>query len=204
MAASTACCTPSSRPSGCVRSAWTRSSTRRASLDAAETAGREGPIGLIMLETPANPTAAVADIALAARVAKRIGERQAGRRPLVTVDNTFLGPFGQTPLAHGADLTHHRPDQVLRRPQRPARRRRQRREGPGRAAEEAPHGAGLPPRSVLELAAAAFAGDPAAAHRSAPPTTRRRWRRFLRDHPKVAARHLSRLPPGQDRPRIRP
>lgn len=73
--------------------------------DAAETAGREGPIGLIMLETPANPTAAVADIALAARVAKQVGARQAGRRPLVTVDNTFLGPFGQTPLAHGADLT---------------------------------------------------------------------------------------------------
>ena len=73
--------------------------------DVVETAGREGPIGLIMLETPANPTAAVADIALAARVARQVGERQAGRRPLVSVDNTFLGPFAQTPLAHGADLT---------------------------------------------------------------------------------------------------
>ena len=69
----------------------------------AEAAGG-GPIGLIMLETPANPTASIADIALAARMAAQIGQRQA-RRPLVTVDNTFLGPFVQTPLAHGADLT---------------------------------------------------------------------------------------------------
>jgi cystathionine gamma-synthase/methionine-gamma-lyase len=73
--------------------------------DAVESAALLGPIGLFMLETPANPTAAVADIVLAARIAKQISERQAGRRPLVTVDNTFLGPFGQTPLAHGADLT---------------------------------------------------------------------------------------------------
>jgi len=72
---------------------------------AADAAGREGPIGLIMLETPANPTASIADISLAVRIANRAGERQAGRRPLVSVDNTFLGPFVQTPLAHGADLT---------------------------------------------------------------------------------------------------
>jgi len=72
---------------------------------AAETALQDGPIGLIMLETPANPTASIADIALAAEIARRIAPRQDGRRPLVTVDNTFLGPFVQTPLAHGADLT---------------------------------------------------------------------------------------------------
>jgi cystathionine gamma-synthase/methionine-gamma-lyase len=71
----------------------------------ADAAGKDGPIGLIMLETPANPTASIADIALAARVAAWIAERQNGRRPLVTVDNTFLGPFAQTPLKHGADLT---------------------------------------------------------------------------------------------------
>jgi methionine-gamma-lyase len=76
-----------------------------AMIAAAEAAGQEGPIGLIMLETPANPTASIADIALAASVAERIAARQHGRRPLVTVDNTFLGPFVQTPLAHGADLT---------------------------------------------------------------------------------------------------
>ena len=72
---------------------------------AAQAAASDGPIGLIMLETPANPTASVADIAMAARIARQIGERQGGRRPLVSVDNTFLGPFVQTPLDHGADLT---------------------------------------------------------------------------------------------------
>jgi len=77
----------------------------RAMNAAVETAAQQGPIALIMLETPANPTASIADIALAARMSRQIGERQAGRRPLVTVDNTFLGPFVQTPLAHGADLT---------------------------------------------------------------------------------------------------
>jgi cystathionine gamma-synthase/methionine-gamma-lyase len=72
---------------------------------AAEAAMADGPIGLIMIETPANPTASIADIAVAAAVAKRVAEKQNGRRPLVTMDNTFLGPFVQTPLAHGADLT---------------------------------------------------------------------------------------------------
>jgi methionine-gamma-lyase len=62
-----------------------------------------GPIGLIHVETPANPTAAIADIAAIAAFAAEIGERQESR-PLVSVDNTFLGPFLQSPLAHGADF----------------------------------------------------------------------------------------------------
>ena len=70
---------------------------------AADAAIAAGPVGLIWAETPANPTAAVTDIALLAAVADDIGRRQ-GRRPLVGVDNTFLGPFVQSPLAHGADL----------------------------------------------------------------------------------------------------
>lgn len=69
----------------------------------AERAMQHGPIGLIHLETPANPTGSVCDIALAAGIADRIALSQ-GRRPLVSVDNTFLGPFLQSPLEHGADL----------------------------------------------------------------------------------------------------
>lgn len=64
----------------------------------------KGPIGVVFLETPANPTAGLADIALAARFADAVRLRQ-GRRPLVVVDNTFLGPFGQSPLEQGADLS---------------------------------------------------------------------------------------------------
>ena len=71
---------------------------------AAETAMARGPLALFMLESPANPTAAIVDIALARRIAGEIGARQ-GRRPLVSVDNTFLGPLLQNPLEHGADLT---------------------------------------------------------------------------------------------------
>jgi cystathionine gamma-synthase/methionine-gamma-lyase len=71
---------------------------------AAEAALARGPLALFMLESPANPTAAIVDIALVRRIADAIGARQ-GRRPLITVDNTFLGPLLQTPRDHGADLT---------------------------------------------------------------------------------------------------
>jgi cystathionine gamma-synthase/methionine-gamma-lyase len=71
---------------------------------AAEAALAHGPLALFMLESPANPTAAIVDIALVRKIAEAIGERQ-GRRPLITVDNTFLGPLLQTPRDHGADLT---------------------------------------------------------------------------------------------------
>jgi methionine-gamma-lyase len=70
---------------------------------AARKAGDAGPVRLIWLETPANPTGAVVDIAAAVLVAGELADRQ-GFRPLVVVDNTFLGPFLQTPLALGADL----------------------------------------------------------------------------------------------------
>ncbi len=68
-----------------------------------DAAAAGGTIGLIHVETPANPTASIADIAAIVALAGEIGERQ-GRRPPVAVDNTFLGPFLQSPLAEGADL----------------------------------------------------------------------------------------------------
>ena len=70
---------------------------------AAEQAMAAGVLGVIHVETPANPTAVISDIALAARLADEVAKRQ-GRRPLVVVDNTFLGPFLQSPLQQGADL----------------------------------------------------------------------------------------------------
>ena len=70
---------------------------------AAEAALAKGPLRLFMMESPANPTAAMVDIALVRRVAAAVGERQ-GERPLISVDNTFLGPLLQNPLEHGADL----------------------------------------------------------------------------------------------------
>jgi methionine-gamma-lyase len=64
-----------------------------------------GPLRLIWVETPANPTGAVADIALAARIADEAAAAAQGFRPLLGVDNTFLGPFLQSPIDCGADLT---------------------------------------------------------------------------------------------------
>jgi methionine-gamma-lyase len=54
---------------------------------------------LILVETPANPTLRMTDIAHAVEVAR--GHRD---KPLVVVDNTFLGPVFQHPLEVGADL----------------------------------------------------------------------------------------------------
>jgi cystathionine beta-lyase/cystathionine gamma-synthase len=54
---------------------------------------------MVYLETPANPTLVMIDIAAVASEAKK----HPGN-PLVVVDNTFLGPTFQHPLSHGADL----------------------------------------------------------------------------------------------------
>jgi methionine-gamma-lyase len=70
---------------------------------AAEAAIAKGPLKLIIAETPANPTAAIVDLALMVRLADHIGARQ-GHRPLVVVDNTLLGPFAQRPIELGVDL----------------------------------------------------------------------------------------------------
>lgn len=56
---------------------------------------------LVFIETPANPTLVMTDIQAAVKaVAARTGVK-----PLVAVDNTFLGPVFQHPLHLGADLS---------------------------------------------------------------------------------------------------
>jgi methionine-gamma-lyase len=58
-------------------------------------------LAMIFVETPANPTNDLVDIAWCAELAGRCcGERT----PVVVVDNTFLGPLFQHPLEFGADL----------------------------------------------------------------------------------------------------
>jgi methionine-gamma-lyase len=85
---------------GCDRAAVTAAAAR-ASARAAETGGR---VCLVMTETPANPTNSLVDLKLMREISEQIGARQSGGRPPVLVDNTFLGPVFQHPLAHGADL----------------------------------------------------------------------------------------------------
>lgn len=55
---------------------------------------------VVFVETPANPTLAVTDIAVAAEVAHEAGA-------LLVVDNTFLSPVLQRPLEFGADAVVH-------------------------------------------------------------------------------------------------
>jgi methionine-gamma-lyase len=56
---------------------------------------------LVFIETPANPTLVMTDIAHAVKQA----EGRSGGRPRVVVDNTFLGPVFQQALPFGADLS---------------------------------------------------------------------------------------------------
>lgn len=70
---------------------------RGGELDAAI---RDHPqVAAVLIETPANPTLTMTDIARACRTASAISPR-----PLVMVDNTMLGPAFQHPLERGADL----------------------------------------------------------------------------------------------------
>lgn len=55
---------------------------------------------MVFIETPSNPTLRMTDIAAACKAASA----RPGERPLVVVDNTFMGPVFQHPIQHGADL----------------------------------------------------------------------------------------------------
>ncbi|MGJ5178795.1 cystathionine gamma-synthase family protein [Bradyrhizobium oligotrophicum] len=71
---------------------------------AAQDAMRKGRVAMIFIETPANPTNGLVDIAMVRRVADTIGRAQ-GHTPLVACDNTLLGPVFQRPIEHGADIS---------------------------------------------------------------------------------------------------
>lgn len=55
---------------------------------------------LIWIESPSNPTLSLVDIRAVADIAHRSGIK-------VVVDNTFLSPYIQNPLEHGADIVVH-------------------------------------------------------------------------------------------------
>jgi len=72
--------------------------------DALDHAIRTTPnLRVVLLETPANPTVVMTDIRRAAETVKQTFPD--GERPWVMVDNTFLGPAFQHPLALGADVS---------------------------------------------------------------------------------------------------
>ena len=69
-------------------------------LDALRTAVRPGSTRLVWIETPANPSGAVTDIAATATIAHEAGAR-------VVADSTVATPVLCRPLEHGADLVMH-------------------------------------------------------------------------------------------------
>ena len=68
---------------------------------AAADALHKGRVAMIFIETPANPTNGLVDIAMVRRVAEMISQAQ-GHTPIVACDNTLLGPVFQRPIEHGA------------------------------------------------------------------------------------------------------
>ncbi len=70
--------------------------TDLAAFEAALTAD----VKAVLLESPANPLLTVTDLAAVAEIAKRRGV-------LTVVDNTFMTPYLQRPLALGADIVVH-------------------------------------------------------------------------------------------------
>jgi cystathionine gamma-lyase/cystathionine beta-lyase/cystathionine gamma-lyase/homocysteine desulfhydrase len=58
------------------------------------------PFGLLWVETPTNPLMKICDIAA-------LGKKAHARGALLVVDNTFMSPALQKPLAHGADIVVH-------------------------------------------------------------------------------------------------
>lgn len=63
---------------------------------------------VLFFETPANPTLELIDIGRLRALADEVNAARAPeRRLLIVVDNTFATPFGQRPLALGADVVVH-------------------------------------------------------------------------------------------------
>ncbi|MFY0591241.1 aminotransferase class I/II-fold pyridoxal phosphate-dependent enzyme [Roseivirga sp.] len=57
---------------------------------------------MIYAETPANPTLSLTDISMLAEIKKELNKE--GISAVLAVDNTYLGPTFQKPLAHNADI----------------------------------------------------------------------------------------------------
>jgi methionine-gamma-lyase len=76
--------------------------TKEEILEMIQSSGKADNLGMIFIETPANPTNQLVDISLMSDIAKEFSTED--KTVLVAVDNTYMGPLWQHPLEHGADL----------------------------------------------------------------------------------------------------
>lgn len=67
-----------------------------------EAAGMTNRVTMVYVETPANPTNHLIDIAMCRQLADRYSTEE--QKCLVAVDNTYMGPLWSQPIKHGADL----------------------------------------------------------------------------------------------------
>ena len=67
-----------------------------------ENNGKSKNLSLIYLESPANPTNDLIDIAMCRDIAEHFSVSNS--RAIVAVDNTYMGPLWSKPFQHGADL----------------------------------------------------------------------------------------------------
>jgi len=71
-------------------------------LQLVKRSGKGKKISMIYIETPANPTNDLIDIAMCRKLADKLSAKNS--EVVVAVDNTYMGPLWQHPLKHGADL----------------------------------------------------------------------------------------------------
>ncbi|WP_299770048.1 cystathionine gamma-synthase family protein [uncultured Pseudoteredinibacter sp.] len=69
---------------------------------AMEEARAIGPVSVVFVETPDNPTNQIIDIRACADLIAAYGQAE---KPILIVDNTMYGPIFQQPLQHGADVS---------------------------------------------------------------------------------------------------
>ncbi len=71
---------------------------------ALEEGAKKGHVGILFIETPANPTNSLVDFSKVKNAVDNF-EKKHGYRVVTACDNTLLGPVFQKPLLHGIDLS---------------------------------------------------------------------------------------------------
>jgi methionine-gamma-lyase len=75
----------------------------KAMLEGMTEAAKSGPLKLIFIETPANPTNALVDFKALTHALSEF-EKAHGYKPVTACDNTMLGPYFQQAVPNGIDL----------------------------------------------------------------------------------------------------
>ncbi|MDB4091285.1 cystathionine gamma-synthase family protein [Crocinitomicaceae bacterium] len=76
--------------------------TKEEIIEKINQSGRADRLTMIHIETPANPTNAIIDIEMCAKIKAHFSTEE--KPVILSVDNTYMGPIWQHPLEHGADL----------------------------------------------------------------------------------------------------